>query len=72
LKVLELKSHSKKPINEREIMNINKTRGTLYRLAKLLGDISAVSSTKPAKITKRITRRVTGKATGKLLGKLFK
>jgi hypothetical protein len=53
-------------------MNIRKTRGILYKLAKLLGDLSAVSSTKPAKITKRITRRVTGKATGKLFGKLFK
>jgi len=53
-------------------MNINKTRGILYKLAKLLGDISAVSNGKPVKITKRITRRITGKATGKLFGKLFK
>jgi len=53
-------------------MSINKTRGLLYRLAKLLGDISAVSSGKPDKVTKRVTRRMTGKATGRLFRKLFK
>jgi len=53
-------------------MSINKTRGLLYKLAKLLGDISALSSGKPGKATKRITRRATGKATGKLFQKLFK
>ncbi len=53
-------------------MSINKTRGLLYKLAKLLGDISAVSSGKPGKVTKRVTRRVTGKATGKIFKKLFK
>ncbi len=53
-------------------MSINKTRGILYKLAKLLGDITALSSGKPGKITKRVTRRVTGKATGRLFRKLFK
>ncbi|MBA7491669.1 hypothetical protein ES702_02217 [subsurface metagenome] len=53
-------------------MSINKTRGLLYRLAKLLGDISAVSSGKPGKVTKRVTRRMTGKATGKVFRKIFK
>jgi len=53
-------------------MSINKTRGFLYKLAKLLGDLSATSSGKPGKITKRITRRATGKATGKLFRKIFK
>jgi len=53
-------------------MNINKTRGILYKLAKLLGDLSSVSSGKPGKITKRITRRMTGKATGRVFRKLFK
>jgi len=53
-------------------MNINKTRGLLYKLARLLGDISATGSGKPGKITKRITRRVTGKATSRLLRKLIK
>ena len=53
-------------------MNIHKTRSLLYRLAKLLGDISALSSGKPGKITKRIARRITGKATGRVFRKLFK
>jgi hypothetical protein len=53
-------------------MSINKTRGILYKLAKLLGDISAVSSNKPDKVTKRITRRMTGKATGRVFSKIFK
>jgi len=51
---------------------INKTRGILYKLAKLLGDLSAISSRKPGKVTKRITRRITGKATGRVFRKLFK
>jgi len=53
-------------------MSINKTRGLLYKLAKLLGDLTAVSSGKLGKITKRVSRRATGKATGKLFRKLFK
>jgi len=53
-------------------VSINKTRGILYKLAKLLGDISAVSSGKPGKITKRVTRRITGKQTSKVFRKLFK
>ena len=53
-------------------MSINKNRGLLYKLAKLLGDISAVSSGKPSKVTKRVTRRITGKATGKVFRKIFK
>jgi len=51
---------------------INKTRGILYKLAKLLGDLSAISSRKPGKAAKRVTRRITGKATGKLFRKLIK
>ena len=53
-------------------MSINKTRGLLYKLAKLLGNLSVVSSGKPGKVTKRVARRITGKATGKLFKKLFK
>jgi len=53
-------------------MGIYRTRSLLYRLAKFLGDLSAVSSRKPGKITKRITRRITGKATGRIFRKLFK
>lgn len=50
-------------------MSINKTRGALYTLAKLLGDAQAF---KNGTVGKRIARRVTGKATGRVLGKLFK
>ncbi|WP_176720401.1 hypothetical protein [Desulfuribacillus stibiiarsenatis] len=50
-------------------MSINKTRGFLYWLAKLLGDINAV---KKGTVGKRIARRAAGKVTGKGLGKLFK
>jgi len=50
-------------------MSIRKTRGILYKLAKLLGDLSAISK---GKVGKRITRRATGKATGKLFRKLIK
>ncbi|MDY6791549.1 MAG: hypothetical protein SWH54_09795 [Thermodesulfobacteriota bacterium] len=53
-------------------MSFSKTRGFLYWLAKFLGDISAITSGNPKKITKRVGRRVAGKATGKFLNKLFK
>lgn len=53
-------------------MSISKIRGFLYSLAKILGDIQAISSGNPKKIGKRIGRRVTGKATGRLFGKIFK
>lgn len=50
-------------------MSINKTRGFLYWLAKLLGDVNAV---KKGKAGKRIARRAVGKATGRSIRKLFK
>lgn len=50
-------------------MGINKTRGFLYSLARILGDVNAV---KKGKVGKRIGRRVAGKATGKMMRKLFK
>jgi hypothetical protein len=53
-------------------MSINKTRGILYFIAKLLGDLSALFSNKPDKTTKRVGRRVVGKTTGKIFNKLFK
>jgi hypothetical protein len=53
-------------------MSINKTRGFLYWLAKLLGDYQAVSSGNSKKIVKRIGRRAAGRATGKTLRKMFK
>lgn len=44
-------------------------RSLLYQLAKLLGDLGAVSK---GKTGKRIARRKTGQATGKAFKKLFK
>jgi len=48
--------------------NITKTRGFLYWLAKILGDINAVQK---GKADKRIIRRSAGKITGKGIRKLF-
>ncbi len=50
-------------------MSINKTRGFLYKLSRLLGDVNAV---KRGKVGKRIVRRAAGKSTGKMLRKMFK
>lgn len=44
-------------------------RSLLYFLAKLLGDVQAVSK---GKVGKRIVRRGTGKVAGKGFRKLFK
>lgn len=48
---------------------LSQTRGALYTLARLLGDISAIQK---GTVGKRIARRAAGKAAGRLLGKLFK
>jgi len=48
---------------------MNKFRGFLYTLAKILGDVNAVNK---GKVGKRIGRRVVGRAAGKGIGKLFK
>ena len=50
-------------------MSINKTRGFLYSLAKLLGDVNAVHK---GKVGRRVARRVAGKATGRTFKKIFK
>lgn len=50
-------------------MNINKTRGLLYKIARILGDVQAA---KNGTLGKRVTRRAAGKATNKLLKNLFK
>jgi len=50
-------------------MSIGKTRGFLYTLARLLGDVNAVQK---SKVGKRVARRAAGKVTGRSLGKLFK
>ena len=50
-------------------MSINKVRGLLYALARLLGDVNAIVK---GKVGTRIGRRLAGKLTGRLLGKLFR
>jgi len=48
---------------------MSKTRGLLYALARLFGDVGAVQK---GKVGRRIGRRVAGKATGRALGRLFR
>lgn len=55
-----------------DLMSVQKTRGFLYQLAKLLGDFQAVKSGDPKKMAKRVGRRAAGKATGRAMRKLFK
>jgi len=50
-------------------MTISKFRSALYRLARFLGDVSAV---KRGKVGKRVARRAAGKATGRLFRKLLR
>ena len=45
------------------------TRGLLYWLARLLGDLNAIGK---GKVGRRVARRAAGKITGKWLSKLFK
>ncbi|MED4018635.1 hypothetical protein ACWE42_03145 [Sutcliffiella cohnii] len=53
-------------------MKISKIRSKLYKTAKILGDIQAITSGNPKKMAKRAGRRVAGKGTGRMLRKLFK
>ena len=54
-------------------MTINKFRSKLYALARIAGDVQALTHKKPGKaIPKRIGRRIAGKVTGRLIGSLFK
>lgn len=48
---------------------MGKSRGFLYKLARILGDVEAV---KKGRVGKRIGRRATGKASGRLMRKLFR
>ena len=50
-------------------MSINKVRSLLYRLGRLLGDVSAVEK---GKVPQRVERRIAGKFTARILGKLFR
>jgi len=44
-------------------------RSSLYKVARLMGDVNAV---KKGKVSKRVARRAAGKATGRTLRKLIK
>lgn len=44
-------------------MSINSTRGFLYALARLLGDVNAV---RRGRVGRRIGRRVTGRGLGRI------
>ena len=44
-------------------------RSSLYKVAKIMGDVNAVQK---GKVGKRVARRAAGKATGKTLRKLIK
>ena len=48
---------------------ISSTRGLLYTIARLLGDVQAVQS---GRVGRRVGRRVAGRATGRGLGRLFR
>lgn len=50
-------------------MSIGKTRGFLYLLARLLGDVQAV---RKGRIGRRVGRRIVGRATGRGIGRLFR
>jgi hypothetical protein len=50
-------------------VSINKTRGFLYWMARLLGDVNAVQK---GKVGRRVGRRIAGRQTGRLLGRLFR
>jgi hypothetical protein len=45
------------------------TRGLLYTLARLMGDVTAV---KKGRVGKRVGRRIIGKITGRGIGRLFR
>lgn len=53
----------------RKRSGIAQTRGLLYDLARILGDVQAV---RKGRVGRRIGRRLAGKATGRGLGKLFR
>jgi hypothetical protein len=50
-------------------MSINRSRGLLYKLARVLGDVQAVKS---GRVGRRVGRRIVGRATGRGLGRLFR
>lgn len=55
----------------RKRSTIAQTRSFLYGLARLLGDIQAISKG-PKATARRVARRAMGKAVGRAMGKLFR
>ncbi|MFO8193038.1 MAG: hypothetical protein R6U08_09835 [Bacillota bacterium] len=53
-------------------MGVSKTRGVLYKIARLLGDFQAISSGSSKKVAKRAGRSVIGRSAGKTMRRLFK
>lgn len=51
------------------MMSISRTRGALYTLAKVLGDVQAV---RKGRVGQRIGRRVVGRIAGRRMGRLFR
>lgn len=51
------------------MVTINQVRRSLYKAARILGDVNAV---KRGKVGTRIGRRVVGRATGRGIGRIFK
>jgi len=53
-------------------MTLSQFRSKLYALARIAGDVQAVTHKNPAKaIPKRIGRRIAGKITGRIIGSIF-
>jgi hypothetical protein len=50
-------------------MSLSRVRSLLYRLTRLLGDVSAVEK---GKVPQRVERRIAGKMTGRILRELFR
>jgi len=50
-------------------MTLGGLRSLIYRIARILGDLSAV---RRGKVGKRIGRRLAGRLTGRFLGRLFR
>lgn len=49
-------------------MTLNQWRTVLYRTARTLGDVNAVTK---RKVPRRIGRRLAGKVTGRLMARVF-
>jgi hypothetical protein len=53
-------------------MSLHKARGFLYLIARILGDMQALSSPRKGSVKRRIGRRITGKLLGRGMGRIFR